>query len=415
MKRLFVVCMALLAIIPCGCALGPKAVEATHGRYAEALLRVDEEQLLRNIVRLRYSESPRNIDVSNIAAQYEMNYSGGYNPFFSTESVGGALQTSTATLPSFSIGGSNRPTITYRPDDDGMAIRRLLTPANTETLLYFIQSGWQLSTVLRLWVDQLNGVPNGTRISGPGAGQIVDSGRFNRAVDLLQAAADAQMIVTKFEKRYEEIGGGIPKESITAAANIEAVKNGLEYAPRGDGRLWGLVRPERQIVLEIVPGTEKHPIFTELSSILNLKPGLSRYEIDTVKNGVTDPAVRSSEPAKVLKWNTRSPLQVYYFLTNAVAVPPEHLAAGLVPKTAQEDSNPQLTAGLLQVQSCCGKKRPENAYIAIEYRGYWYYIVDSDLTSKTTFMLMLQMWRLDLKRDIPGGGGAPALTLTVGR
>ena len=38
-----------------GCAFGPKVLEKTHGRYNEAVRRVDEEQLLRNIVRLRYN------------------------------------------------------------------------------------------------------------------------------------------------------------------------------------------------------------------------------------------------------------------------------------------------------------------------------------------------------------------------
>src|SRR4051794_10837371 len=41
-----------------GCAFGPRALERTHGLYAAAIQQVDEEQFLRNIVRLRYLESP---------------------------------------------------------------------------------------------------------------------------------------------------------------------------------------------------------------------------------------------------------------------------------------------------------------------------------------------------------------------
>src|SRR4051812_23054589 len=55
-----------------GCAFGPKVLEKSHGRYNEAVRRVEEEQLLRNLVRMRYNESPLELIVSSIAAQYEL-------------------------------------------------------------------------------------------------------------------------------------------------------------------------------------------------------------------------------------------------------------------------------------------------------------------------------------------------------
>jgi hypothetical protein len=103
-------------------------------------------------------------------------------------------------------------------------------------------------------VDQINGIPNGYRVSGPPSDKPIDSVRFNRAVDLLQAAADRQLLAVKFEDRFAEVGGALPKEGITAAANVEAAKVGLEYAPRPGGNEWGLVRRERRLVLEVVAG-----------------------------------------------------------------------------------------------------------------------------------------------------------------
>jgi hypothetical protein len=123
-------------------------LEGTHGRYAEAMLRVDEEQLLRNIVRLRYTESPRNIDITSIAAQYEASSAAGLGSAFSTEVVGGRLQSATSLLPNFSLSASNRPTVSYRPDDDDAVTRRKLTPISGETLIFLIESGWPVSTVL---------------------------------------------------------------------------------------------------------------------------------------------------------------------------------------------------------------------------------------------------------------------------
>jgi hypothetical protein len=34
------------------------------------------------------------------------------------------------------------------------------------------------------------------------------------------------------------------------------------------------------------------------------------------------------------------------------------------------------------------KERPENAYVAVQYRGWWFYIADDDQSSKATFSLL---------------------------
>ena len=71
---------------PCGPVLsgclGPKAVRHTRLRYNEVVRDTNDQQLLINIVRLRYADSPVFIDLPNITSQFEMagrgNYLGGY-------------------------------------------------------------------------------------------------------------------------------------------------------------------------------------------------------------------------------------------------------------------------------------------------------------------------------------------------
>jgi hypothetical protein len=50
-----VACGFVLALAACGCSFRPRALERTHGRYNEAVRRVEEE-ILRNLVRLRSSQ-----------------------------------------------------------------------------------------------------------------------------------------------------------------------------------------------------------------------------------------------------------------------------------------------------------------------------------------------------------------------
>ena len=56
-----------LAFAAGGCSFGPQVLERSHLRYNEAVKQVDEEQLLLNLVRLRYNEDLVQLDVSAIA------------------------------------------------------------------------------------------------------------------------------------------------------------------------------------------------------------------------------------------------------------------------------------------------------------------------------------------------------------
>ena len=64
-----------------GC-VGPKAVRYTRMRYNEVIRDTNDQQLLMNIVRLRYADSPVFIDLPSITSQFEIagrgSYPGGY-------------------------------------------------------------------------------------------------------------------------------------------------------------------------------------------------------------------------------------------------------------------------------------------------------------------------------------------------
>src|SRR5271165_2530668 len=81
-RIVLILCGFVLTAPFSGCAFGPRVLEKTHGRYQESVRQVDEEQLLRNIVHLRYSEVPMELTVSSIASQYELAGSAEARPFF---------------------------------------------------------------------------------------------------------------------------------------------------------------------------------------------------------------------------------------------------------------------------------------------------------------------------------------------
>jgi hypothetical protein len=399
-----------------GCAFGAKAIELSHSRYNASIRRVYEEQLLENIIHCRYNESPFKLTVSSIAAQYELSGGAEARPFFvAPNSSNGLFRHYTSVLPDVTVGGANRPTITMIPGT-GDAVRRSLVPISAETLVYLGSTCWPASTVLRLYAERLNGVPNAPSASGPQRQFAPDFARFQRVAYLTQLVQDMGLGYMSAVDRPIKVGAPIAAESITPGAAVEAAKNNLEYQPTADGTAWDLVRQERRLVLEINPADTEHPIIKELMSLLNLQPGVHTFDI-VESEEVGDPLRSARPPSRELHITPRSTAQVFFYLANGIDVPPEHIAAGLVPVTLAPDGSPfdtrVITDGLFQVHSCKSHKPPPNAYAAVKYRGYWYYIDDRDQISKTTFALVLQLARLDFAGQEHTAG--PFLTLPVGR
>jgi len=109
-------------------------------------------------------------------------------------------------------------------------------------------------------------------------------------------------------------------------------------------------------------------------------------------------------------------LQVLFFVAQGVAIPPAHRAAGIVRVTTDQDGVEfdwqRVLQGLLKVKWASGDEPPPNAYVAIPYKGYWFYVDATDHDSKSTFSFLLGVSRMELTTRTPAAG--PVLTLPVG-
>jgi hypothetical protein len=71
------------AAVLAGCtSFGPNTLSQTRLQYNEAVKTTTEQQLLLNIVRLRYTDTPSSLAVSGIAAQFEVTKNVQIIPFF---------------------------------------------------------------------------------------------------------------------------------------------------------------------------------------------------------------------------------------------------------------------------------------------------------------------------------------------
>src|SRR5262249_31055435 len=142
-------------------------IESSRLRYNEAVKVTTEQQLLLNIVRLRYTDTPSSLALTAIADQQEAIAALRAIPFFAAAAAGDFGGYRGALLPQAELTRTTRPTLSYTPLDAQEFTRRLFTPISLEGMTYLAKTPWPVATVFRLWLENLNWVPNAETASGP--------------------------------------------------------------------------------------------------------------------------------------------------------------------------------------------------------------------------------------------------------
>lgn len=396
-----------------GCAFGPRAVEDGRLRYNEAVKTTTEQQLLLNIVRLRYTDTPSSLSISSIADQREIVAGLKAIPFFTADAGGmsfGGFRGSV--LPQAEVTGITRPTLSYTPLDDSEFTRRLFTPITLDGTAYLARTTWPISTVLRLYLENLNWVSNAETASGPTPRDVPEFAAFLSGVRALQRLQDRKLVALFSEEKAERATDAVPAGPQTPAAAVEAAKAGFEYRRDGDGFV--VVKKAVRPVLRVGALPAGDPDFAAFCAAFKLDPARRTFPLTTDE---LDPFLDGAPPAGLdqLDLETRSLLQVLFFVAHGVAVPPCHAASGAAPQTFGPDDRgfdwDEVLGGLFRVEWAAGRHPPACAAVAVRYRDHWFYIADADRDSKATFALLVEVSRLELGAK---AGTAPILTLPLG-
>jgi hypothetical protein len=282
-------------------------------------------------------------------------------------------------------------------------------------VLYLAKTTWPISTVFRLYLENINWVPNAELASGPTPALAPPFSTFLRGVEALgKLQADGKVVFGTHE-RFEPVSGSIPADKVDAMAVIEAAKSGFEFSFNRADASATLGKRVRQPMLFIDPKALESPVTKEFASAFQLKPGKTRYEL-TAED--VEPFSSTEVGAyEVLDIEPRSLLQAMYFVSHGVHVPPEHLQSGIARTTFDRSGNvfdwQPVTAGLFAARWSKGDAPPPaNAHVSVRYHDYWFYIPGDDHDTKATFSLLMELSRLDLQRR---EGDRPVLTLPIGR
>lgn len=407
--------MIALALGSAGCSIGPWALPPDRIRYNDAVKTSGQEELLLNIVRLRYTDTPSSLSVTTLADQYEVTRNLALTPFFTSAAAGQALGGYRGiVLPQASLTRASRPTLTYTPQDDQDFTKRLFTPLSLEALTSLSKTTWPTATVFRLWLENMNWVSNAETASGPTPRDPPEFAEFLAGVEALQRLTDRKLATIFVEERDEPMSDELPADKMTAEAAVRAAKDGFEYRKDGAGN-WRVIRKKQQPMLRFDAAVRGDADFATVCRVFGLDPTRTTFDFTTAK---LDPYFKDVPKGKLdkLDLETRSLLQVLFFVAHGVDVPAAHAAAGLAPQTAGPDGAPfdwnLVLGGLFKVYCAEGKHPPACAHVAVRHQGYWFYIDERDRDTKATFALLSELSRLQLSTD--KGGSGPVLTLPVG-
>ncbi len=330
----------IAALVTTGCThLGPKTVVVDRFDYAAAIADSWKQQTLLNIVKVRYVDLPVFMDVASVVSGYSMETSVSLGGQISSP---GAIQGDSATL-----GGSgrftDRPTITYVPMTGEKFLRGLITPIDPKNIFFMLQAGYAADFLLGLAVESINGVRNRSGTAGTIREADPD---FVRALELLrdvQAAGGIGMRVEQDKAKGESTVLFVGREDLAADLAEKAA---------------------------------------EVRRLLKLQPGQSRYLI-------TYSPMQGAEGE--LAVSSRSMLQIITAFATYVDVPEEHAKDHGLP-AAPEGSLRNDGLGPMRIHS--SREKPANAYAAVQYRGYWFWVDNADWRTKRAMVAVIYFFTL---------------------
>lgn len=369
-----------------GCTtVGPQKLVSSHESYNDAVQLTVSREVLKNIVRKRYSDPMQFIAVSTINAQFSV--SSGVNV-----GASGIGTSSAAGQAGANIGFSDSPTITFVPQSDAGFNKSLDTPVNLqEALSYVFHTGRFQSYEIGLVIGAINDSPDRSGKRGE---------RYRQKVRALQNLIEQGATLRNFREFYPR-HEPISMEQVTGRAYVEAAKAGLYFYDAGGGKLY-LASKHMGIAL-VVPSQADAAITADLA-LLELEPGEKMYPLRAPS--AAEPELFGVQPNTI--WLApRSVESMIELAGMQVKIPEEHLQNGLV----VEKSYGINTGVDLPLTIRSSKDQPLSPY-RIQHRGYWFYIDDTDTVSKQIFTTIVDSYSSRIGSKGPGDE-APQIVLPI--
>ncbi|MEZ5945362.1 MAG: hypothetical protein R3C13_11065 [Hyphomonas sp.] len=350
---------AIVAALMLGACASPRTVAPVARdtmTYSTELARAQQEQLLLNIVRLRYNDPVSFVEVETLSTEDSGSVSGG---------IGGVVGISPGDMvdvisPAGTVERSATPTVVYRNLRGGAYAEQLLQPVAPESIFLLSQSGWSVERLMLCCIARIGDLDNARAAAGPTPSVLPDNSSFRRlAAQMRDLQISGDLLVQVLEGDAE---GDKPRVVVSWHGGT----------PAGEA----LAAQMRQHHISLRPGLDNGFHVADISS--------------TGRTVGTSPA------------RGRSILGMLSALSQTVDVPPEHAAlvgntSGGIPQrqiTTCSPAAPWATVMDDYFAVRWSKEKPKGAAVAVPYRGYWFHVDDTCRNAKSTLDLIGHLYAL---------------------
>jgi hypothetical protein len=337
-----------------GCShFGSDNLVKNRFNYTAAIGDSWKDQMLLNIVKLRYGDVPIFLTVQSVIDTNSI-----------TTNIGAdASRASPVFWPGVFTGGAaytTAPTVTYAPMGGAQFSKQMMAPVPTATIVGLLQAGYSAEMILRLTVHSINGKQNHFGLDND---TPVDSA-FYRILDLISALQATNSIGLK-------VSSANGKDSV-----ILSFHESQDAGSRAK--------------------------IDELRNLLNL-------DADTLDFDVVYGAMPSGH--KEIAILTRAVIDVLTDLSATIEVPRQHIIeTRALPAKVATQAGGRVINPLLVVHA--GANKPGDTAVAVPYHDHWYWINDRDITSKSTFSFLMFVMNL---ANTSEEEESPSLVLPTGR
>lgn len=387
-----------------GCGVQSKIIQHRHWELNDTIRATHNEQLLLNIVRLRYDDPPYFLQVSSITTS-----------FGAQGNLGASGQIPKGGPNVLGLSGgiaySESPVVTWSLPDSRDYFGRLLAPMGADQLTALATSGWDPTRILRVGVKKMNRLRNKDFQVDEGIITPPSYDEFLEALNLIRELTREGVIDLAYGVKSSMGGTKFPLQQLDTTAIPDGLAYGLQFMTRDDPNTVEPLKLFKPLFLRFSKRSDDDPRARRLRELLNLNPKKYSFGIvDTASSGVEQLRSESGQLSQVFEEkpmdeivvNNRSMMEVLFFASAFVEVPEAEISRKAVRVGGLVDPN------LFTVLNSAYE--PSDAWLKVKFRGNWFYIAAGDLNSRASFGMLNALFE-SVVGNVPGA--KPLLTLPV--
>jgi hypothetical protein len=416
-RSALLICSVLSILLGCS-TVGPRLYQSTFNDYSDAISRTSDGQMLGNLVRMRYYQSPVFLQVASVTSSFSVSGNAG-------ASVG--INEGAGNNFGIDAGGSvsESPTITFSMPESGKYYGRLLAPLSAKQVTSLVLAGFDSELVFRTAVRGINGLRNMSEEYENSSAEPLAHAQFREALVLIKKLRAEGMVDLELGGKETDWSSPITIDQSNALSQVlllgaasYAMSNDAEIVGYPDGS-WQTHRYEKHMALRFSPASADSPDAQRLKELLALK--VDRYNFSIVEaelvnaekpRGVLGQPPGALDPSVVweeIGLRGRSMLEIMQVASKEVRVPGADIQLGTA--SADRSQNLESNTGAADWLVIRSSESEPDASLRIRHRDHWFYIDDSDLRSRETFAMLNALFAV-VGGTVPGA--QPIMTIPVG-